>query len=62
MTGRFADADLVVMARRAIADDSAVIKYRLGEIRVRDVMTQHTVLVSWNVINRLASTDHIVVA
>lgn len=62
MTGRFTNANLVVMARRAIADDSVVIKYRLSEIRVRDVMTQHTVLVGWNVIYRLASTDHIVVA
>ena len=62
MTGRLADTDLVVVARGTVIHDTVMIKYRLGEIRVRDVMTQHTVLVGWNVIKRLASTDHIVVA
>ena len=62
MTGRLADTDLVVMARRAIAHDISMIKYCLGKIHIRSVVTQHTVLVGWNVIKRLASTDHIVVA
>ena len=63
MTGRLADTDLVVVAGCAVANDSGMIKYCLGKIQIRGVMTIHAVLVGcgWNVVNRFANTDHIVV-
>lgn len=60
MTGRLADTNLVVVARRAVADDTGMVKYRIGE--VSSVVAHRAVLRGWHVINRFAIADYTIVA